>query len=646
MITKTKTILLLFTALALTLFGCSEEIYEYQNQTKKNNQISFKQFKAETQITNFELSTSVNLSGQRGRSLPTDFVIDTTKILNCISSTNKKTYTFRIAPISSALESNEFYNLVYKKVDNQWQQLIFKNKEINLSNGKNKLDSSNLVYSSASKNQNSTEGLCTVILAIDNCDGSCSEAGYSHCDGNQCSTGVCSTTYQVTTSDCGSGGGVGGSNSGGTSSPIGNTVTIPVVIPGGGGGTPTVYIPDPNETVFYSNPFDGNDILDPSSNAMTTLKLQIAAFTRELSTNNPAIKHLLESDVQIFNVLAAYFVNNGFTAPNKTFVQNTLITLSAISQLNFTTYTEDQKATFNIWALNYLLENNTAEDQQYISQFITQQQLNPDLSLDLEKSVKSPFFIDVSTIDNTTLEGTKFTEVYNKLMQSSSFRHLFVSLFGQSPLINVKFKIVDIPQPNTNSTIDGNCFMTYKPNQLSSLNTIQVDRNHLLTKSKLNIALTILHECIHAYLNVKLRNPTVAIPLSQINNMDFQSCVDTYYNGFSGNQTEHSFMVDNMIPTMVQIFQEIQQILLTPQEIDQLEIPTTGATILHPPMPNVIPPYPDSETIQWNWTNFYSYFSYIGLQNCTAYPAIFPVNSHSEYYRRIYIDAFNYVCNP
>ena len=355
--------------LAILFVSCSEEIYEYQNQTNKDNQISFKQFKAETQITNFELSTSVNLSGQRGRSLPTDFVIDTTKILNCISSTNKKTYTFRIAPISSALESNEFYNLVYKKVDNQWQQLIFKNKEINLSNGKNKLDSSNLVYSSASKNQNSTEGLCTVILAIDNCDGSCSEAGYSHCDGNQCSTGVCSTTYQVTTSDCGSGGGVGGSNSGGTSSPIGSPVTIPVVIPGGGGGAPSVYIPDPIETVFYSNPFDGNDILDPSSNAMTTLKLQIAAFTRELSINNPEIKHLLESDVQFFNILATYFVNNGFTAPNKTFVQNTLIKIFPISQLHFSNFSGDEQTKFAIWAFDYLLQNPTVTLDQFKNWF-------------------------------------------------------------------------------------------------------------------------------------------------------------------------------------------------------------------------------------------------------------------------------------
>ena len=119
-----------------------------RNQTKKDNQISFKQFQAETHITNFEMSKSVNLSGQSGRSLPTDFVVDTTKILNYISSTNKKTYTFRIAPISSSLEPNEFYNLVYKKVDNQWQQFIFKNKEISLIDNKKQLQSSTLVYKS------------------------------------------------------------------------------------------------------------------------------------------------------------------------------------------------------------------------------------------------------------------------------------------------------------------------------------------------------------------------------------------------------------------------------------------------------------------------------------------------------------------
>ena len=290
------------------------------------------------------------------------------------------------------------------------------------------------------------------------------------------------------------------------------------------------------------------------------------------------------------------------------------------------------------------------EDQQYISQFITQQQLNPDLSLDLEKSVKSPFNVDLDAIRGDSAEEIKFREVYTSLKNSSTFKTLFSDIFENNIKYNTKFLIENLPQStNPSEHLNGTCQLSFKTTNgipVSCTNIIKIDKHHLLHKSKADIALTILHECIHAFLNVKFKNSSIGISIEDVNNKDFKQLINAVYNSFSNNQDQHNFFVDKMIPTMIAVLNEIKENILTAQEIEQLENPTNGATILHPPIPNVVPPNPDSETIQWNWTNFFAYFSYTGLQNCTAYLGIFPVNCHSEYYLIKYISAFNYICNP
>ena len=120
---------LLSLILVLILLGCSEEIYENQHSLTNKNEISFKQFKLETGIKNFKTNNSYNFGGANNRSLPVDFVVDTTLILNHIAGNTKKTYTFKLYPLTQTLNQHEYYNLVYEKNGNSWNQLIFKNTE-------------------------------------------------------------------------------------------------------------------------------------------------------------------------------------------------------------------------------------------------------------------------------------------------------------------------------------------------------------------------------------------------------------------------------------------------------------------------------------------------------------------------------------
>jgi len=84
--------------------------------------------------------------------------------------------------------------------------------------------------------------------------------------------------------------------------------------------------------------------------------------------------------------------------------------------------------------------------------------------------------------------------------------------------------------------------------------------------------------------------------------MNFQDCINENFNGFSGSQTQHSFIVDFLIPTMVEIFQDIKSFIITPAQINEAENPTNGAIILYSPMGS--PPTASANVIPWNWNDF------------------------------------------
>lgn len=127
-------------------------------------------------------------------------------------------------------------------------------------------------------------------------------------------------------------------------------------------------------------------------------------------------------------------------------------------------------------------------------------------------SSKSPFNIDLSEVRAlcntvTTVKNQKFMCVYKKLAKSPLFKNLFTDTFGENQTINVKFEIesglVDSSgNPANGKAIRENYTVDADGNLTSMQITIKINEN-LLTgssaKTPMEIAKTIIHECIHAY---------------------------------------------------------------------------------------------------------------------------------------------------
>ncbi len=295
--------------------------------------------------------------------------------------------------------------------------------------------------------------------------------------------------------------------------------------------------------------------------------------------------------------------------------------------------------------IQYQIDNNwSPESETFANELINQMMANPELNLDVDASSKSPCFIDLSSVSGSTPEEIKFNEVYNSLKNSPTFRLLFTNLFGSTPLFNTKFLINNIPQTGQGHT-DGTCTLYVSQNNPAPFNVITIDRSHLLTKSKSNVAITIIHECIHAYLNIKFKNPSIGMSLADINNMDFKTIVNLYYNGFSGNQSQHSFFINYMIPSMVQILQDVKSSLFTPAQISAVENPEPNAEIYE-----VTPTTPSSlnynVVLPWNWANYFTHACYNGLQNTTDYPDIYPQDSPNFLNYSQYVSIGIFIFNP
>ncbi|NNT71187.1 hypothetical protein HKT18_03060 [Flavobacterium sp. IMCC34852] len=133
---KTKLVSLCLVVLLTVFLGCSEDIYEnsasHSNALKEKYKISFAQFKREKGIKNFDLLKTIKSTSINAREEGTDegYVIDTTTIYRYTTQNNKITYSFKIYPIYEVLEDKEYYNLVYEKYGDEWNEIIFKNREI------------------------------------------------------------------------------------------------------------------------------------------------------------------------------------------------------------------------------------------------------------------------------------------------------------------------------------------------------------------------------------------------------------------------------------------------------------------------------------------------------------------------------------
>ncbi|MFD2603699.1 hypothetical protein [Flavobacterium suzhouense] len=244
------------------------------------------------------------------------------------------------------------------------------------------------------------------------------------------------------------------------------------------------------------------------------------------------------------------------------------------------------------------------------------------LIFDVGRSFKSPVNIDVTNIDNSP-EGMKFKKVYDKLTDIPKFKELFVKLFAENSSVNTIFKIDNLP-------VDGTTQLVASPQGVIT-NQITIDRNTLLTSSDIRIARIIIHECIHAFLNVKLKHPNIGMSIPDINNMDFTEVINTLYNGLQGNPAQHNFFVDHMIPVMTEVLSQGKQVLLTQEQIAKVDNPEESGSFIFAPT-NSIPPTNSGIPTTWIWSDFFKYFSLEGLHMADSFDTVYPINSVERYY--------------
>ena len=241
--------------------------------------------------------------------------------------------------------------------------------------------------------------------------------------------------------------------------------------------------------------------------------------------------------------------------------------------------------------------NFTSKDQAFVDEFIAQRTANPSLSLDFIACYFSPMNVDLDAIDLNSPEGEKFIEIYSSLIKSPEFKKLFESIFKDSKRFNVKFEIGSVQNGangNTNTDLNN-----------PTLNTITISPDFLKNSNKMEIAKTIIHECIHAYLNVKLCDSGQGMPIPTLNDLDFFNVVNQQYNGFKGNQDQHNFIYNYMLPSMVTILSQVKDTLVSATDNTNIK-----ETVVYPNAPDL------SQSVNFDWNDCYLYLSLNGLQNC------------------------------
>jgi hypothetical protein len=242
----------------------------------------------------------------------------------------------------------------------------------------------------------------------------------------------------------------------------------------------------------------------------------------------------------------------------------------------------------------------TTGDFDFVQQLVVNIIANPLLQFDVNYSYKSPVNIDKSSITNETSEGQKFNEVYEALTKSQEFKRLFLDLFEDNNRFNVKFQIGAVTNgANGNTDTD-----------LSNptLNIITISPQFLLNSNKMEIAKTIIHECIHAYLNIKMVDPSIGMSIPNLNNMEFCDVVNQQYNNFSTGQNQHNFIYNYMLPTMETILSQVKDFLVSP---------ANNQVMLNDVVVHI--PYDYSPATPFVWTDYYHNLCLNGLQNCSFF---------------------------
>ncbi|CAH0337136.1 hypothetical protein FVB9288_02880 [Flavobacterium sp. CECT 9288] len=251
------------------------------------------------------------------------------------------------------------------------------------------------------------------------------------------------------------------------------------------------------------------------------------------------------------------------------------------------------------------------------TEIISEILLNPSLNIDLESSFNSPFNIDRSSIKDVTEEDKKFNKIYKALTDSPAFKNLFLNLFdNNNKRFNVKFEIIENLDTSVRK-IDG---FTTPPVLEGRPTLIQINKQILTSTglrpmTNIEIAKTILHECIHAYLAIKGKYPDAGgSSIPGIENMTFAEVLKATR---PGTGAQHDFMYKNMVPTIQKILAEIR---------DAVTSSTTRATVESIRLQPNFYTNPKSTTL-WKWDDYFYYLSLNGLQDTEAFKISFPAKT-------------------
>lgn len=270
----------------------------------------------------------------------------------------------------------------------------------------------------------------------------------------------------------------------------------------------------------------------------------------------------------------------------------------------------------DIWFL--LLDNDYSQDAINFAEEIINQMIKTKLKFDINRSYKSPVNIDLTSIDTSTPEGQKLKCVYDKLTQSASFKELFLNTFGKSDRVNVCLHIQDLGNTGINGNTGGE-IIKYSNGETYINNVITINSQILNgSKSNFQIARTIIHEFIHAYLNNINNGCQNYFTLPVLNNLDLPELIDEYYKQGCSidvkgvDQSEHAFMFDHMIPAFEKIFSELQSALTSQSSIDYVK----DLSLYYIDDKGISQTIPNKT---FNWEEFYHYFSMAGLDYNDAF---------------------------
>ena len=248
--------------------------------------------------------------------------------------------------------------------------------------------------------------------------------------------------------------------------------------------------------------------------------------------------------------------------------------------------------------------------------------------LDIDAGAKSPVNIDRSLIDNTSEEGQKFNFVFDELLEIPEFKELFNDIFGGNQTrFNVKFEIPEVLFGITNPTQPSNGQAVPNGNNITiKINKQLLTQNGTIKGTNLEIAKTIVHECVHAYLMIKATNPNTVQVISGAQNMDIQQLISATY---ISQASQHDFMYTHFTPVIKNIVSQLLNSLTTqPKRADCEELIIRPNNITNP-----------SITTVWNWNDYFHYLSLNGLQSTQGFLTNFPIGSDNIELYNQYISA-------